>query len=143
MKRPKQSDIEQGVADLYAYINNLEILAGMLQATIRENHEWHERYDDHDGYPGSGLAEANTKALEHDLPIPEVPWPVGCLVKNLREHGVNNMAKFTVAVPPGSTWEVTRAEGNNRVIRCRNPNTTVSTDTVELDEHFVIHQLPV
>lgn len=142
MKRPKQSDIEQRVADLYAYINKLEILAGMLQATIRENHELNGRYSDQ-GYPESALAEANTKALEYDLPIPEVPWPEGCLVKNVREHGVNDMARFTVAVPPGSTWEITKADGNDRVIRCRNPLTMVRTDTVELDEHFVIHQLPL
>lgn len=34
-----------------------------IQEAIRENHEWHQTYDDHDGYKGSELEAKNLAAL--------------------------------------------------------------------------------
>lgn len=34
-----------------------------LQAAVRENHQWHQTYDDLDGYPGSALEQTNLAAL--------------------------------------------------------------------------------
>lgn len=143
MKRPHRQHVEGEIAALYEYINNLEILAAVLQATVKENHEWHERYDDHGGYPDSALHQANSAALEHELPEPLVPWPNGALVKNKNVYGTDSIPHCTIAVPPGSIWEVDRGSGNDRVLRCRAPTTLVCIDTVELDEHFYIHQLPL
>lgn len=36
---------------------------GMLEAALIENHEWHKRYDEHDGYGESGLEQTNLAAL--------------------------------------------------------------------------------
>ncbi|MNF92269.1 hypothetical protein D3C84_749080 [compost metagenome] len=35
-----------------------------LVAAVRENHEWHKLYDEHDGYAESGLYETNIAALK-------------------------------------------------------------------------------
>lgn len=143
MKRPHRQHVEGEVAALYDYINNLEILASVLQAAVKENHEWHQKYDDHGGYDGSALHRTNEAALDHDLPDPLVPWPDGALVKNTNWFGTHSIPLCTISVPPGGIWDVSKGRGNDRIIRCRDPQTTVITDTVELDEHFVIHQLPL
>lgn len=35
----------------------------MALEALKENHKWHKRYDDYDGYPESELCECNTKAI--------------------------------------------------------------------------------
>lgn len=38
----------------------------LLEAALRENHEWHKTYDEHDGYAESGLEQTNLAALNLD-----------------------------------------------------------------------------
>lgn len=35
----------------------------VLAAALQENHEWHQQYDEHGGYPYSALEVTNTSAL--------------------------------------------------------------------------------
>jgi hypothetical protein len=34
-----------------------------LEDAVRDNHEWHQNYDEHGGYPGSALEQTNRAAL--------------------------------------------------------------------------------
>jgi hypothetical protein len=38
-----------------------------LQAAVLENHEWHQQYDEHDGYAGSALEQTNIEALAQQV----------------------------------------------------------------------------
>lgn len=44
-------------------VNSREITITILEDAVQANHEWHQQYDDIDGYPDSALEEQNTKAF--------------------------------------------------------------------------------
>ena len=50
---------------LYAESDVLNLLArvALLESAVRENHAWHVLYDEHSGYPESGLQQTNLTVL--------------------------------------------------------------------------------
>lgn len=52
----KREEIVEAVTPLFEVLRQ-------ARAVIEENHQWHQEYDDYDGYPDSHLCEVNTAAL--------------------------------------------------------------------------------
>ncbi|MNG07450.1 hypothetical protein D3C84_907500 [compost metagenome] len=59
----------------------------VLEAAVRENHEWHQAYDEY-GYPGSALEQTNRAAL--NLPPHKPPHTLGAVATRRLEDQIKD-----------------------------------------------------
>lgn len=70
-------DWNHGQDGSHSCVQRLKARISVLSAALRENHEWHQQYDEHDGYPDSALEVTNTNALVGAA----AEWQLPCAVR--------------------------------------------------------------
>ncbi|MBD9415877.1 hypothetical protein IB234_15045 [Pseudomonas sp. PDM16] len=61
----------------HSCVQRLKARISVLAAALQENHEWHQQYDEHGGYPGSALENSNAHALADAA----AEWKLPCQVR--------------------------------------------------------------
>lgn len=81
-----------------------------LREAVRQNHEWHENYDEYGGYPESELAEVNEKALALPQDTTALEAMIAEAGEVMRERvmqarGNGNLYPLDIRALPGVTLE--------------------------------------